>query len=307
MKPKLTVAVVLVLGPLACSSKSGSSGSGSEGGRAGAAGRAGSGGGLGGAGGRGGAAGEAGAGGAAGGGGLAGQTASGAGTSGIAGGGGNAGSGVGTRNDGGAVDARSNQPDGAGGDLAVAAALNGQRWELTCGQLAENDEVCVNAPASGCPSDGYYMLKKTVTFGGGQGSVYDVGIRVRGVVEPRTYAGGAADGKHFYLGGQPAGNEDYNVYSLEVSDPKQTYYFNGDEGKGTSHYVFTVDHVKTIPIAGGAKLTFVAFDRNCSAIRNCMNPGPGCTPYVIDGVPPAPAAWNGQFLQLDVTSVSTGR
>ena len=45
---------------------------------------------------------------------------------------------------------------------------------------------------------------------------------------------------HFQTGGTPVKN-DYNFYSLHVSDPEATYTFNRNEEK-VGHYVFAIDY-----------------------------------------------------------------
>jgi hypothetical protein len=83
---------------------------------------------------------------------------------------------------------------------------------------------------------------------------------------------------------------------------------NFDEGQGEGHYVFAIDHQKTIQIEGGATIDMVAFDSNCSAIRNCQDGtiGPNCVPIVIPDVPPD-TGFDGQFVQVDVESVAVAQ
>jgi hypothetical protein len=68
------------------------------------------------------------------------------------------------------------------------------------------------------------------------------------------------------------------------------------------------DHQETVPIEGGASIHLVASDTvpPCYQARNCMPDKPVCTPFIIDGIPPAPAAFDGQFIQIDVVSVTQG-
>ncbi len=191
------------------------------------------------------------------------------------------------------------------GPLAAAAALDGVRWELTCGATVEDGRVCEYA--NPCDAGKAVSLDKTVTFGGTAGKLYDVTLRFRGVVEPRKYLGGTADGAHFRIGGEPDPASDtnlYGVYSFEVSAPPQIFYLNDDAQTG--HYVFPIDHIKTITISGGASIHLLGVDRvpPCFAARNCDPKQPVCTPFVVDGIEPAPAAFNGQFIQLNAVSVS---
>src|SRR5262245_2305165 len=128
------------------------------------------------------------------------------------------------------------------GALGPAAAIHGQRWEVPCGKSLQAEQTCENFPpgSTSCPAGGYYDLNKTVTFGGSPGTIYNVTVRIRGVVEPKPYTGGMCDGMHFCVGGTPsAGGEPgvYNTYGINVSSPKQDYWLNHDEGKGVGHYV----------------------------------------------------------------------
>lgn len=214
----------------------------------------------------------------------------------------------------------------AAGNSGLGGELNGLRWEALCREnLPPGSAACPNVPADGmCPTDkadpsgdrqGYYSTDTTVTFPGTPGVVYNVGIRVRGVVEFRDYQNGQHDGEHFYVGGtapdivQTAeGSEEVhlNLYSLEISAPHQIYFLNHDGGlpTGTNSPVGIVDQTKTIQIEGGATVHAVAFDRNCNAYSNCESYDGPCAPILVPGVAPYPAAFSGQFLQLDVTSVT---
>jgi hypothetical protein len=191
--------------------------------------------------------------------------------------------------------------------LSYASQINNVRFEVPCGTYQEADQVCDNFPAgtTSCPAEGDYNFHRTVTFGGAAGTVYDVALHVRGVTEPRNYTGGTSDGHHFYTGGS-APSDVYNVYSFKISSPPQIYFFNYDEGKGEGHYVFLIDHQKTVQIAGGATIEMTALDSNCSAIRNCQDGtiGPNCMPFIVPGVSNPDGGYNGQFVQIDVDAVT---
>lgn len=189
------------------------------------------------------------------------------------------------------------------GDPGVAAVLQGQRWEVTCPSVGGSYE-CDNFPPgmTSCPANGYTMLDKMLTFGGTQGMSYDVSLRFRGVVEPKLHSGGTSAGGHLYIGGTPVATN-YNVYSMEISAPPQILYFNDDDGLGEGHFVFPIDQMTTVRIDAGASVRLYSGDSNCISLANCDMQG--CdTPYIVPGVPPAPAAWQGQFIQMDVVSVA---
>ncbi|WP_437277396.1 hypothetical protein WME90_40105 [Sorangium sp. So ce375] len=165
--------------------------------------------------------------------------------------------------------------------LAAADSIDGFRWEMPCDKDPGNSDECA------CSA----QVDATKTFGGSPDTVYLVTVRIRGVVEPETYKGGTSDGMHFRVGGMPDHGE-YNRYSISVSDPAEVYWLNDSPNVG--HDTFKIDHMKTIPIRGGAKVSFKGEDPNDISIANFKH-------LVVEGVAPAP--FNGQFIQLDVQSV----
>ncbi|WP_159396995.1 hypothetical protein [Sorangium cellulosum] len=178
---------------------------------------------------------------------------------------------------------------GSGGEdpRAAAASIDGFRWELPCDQdPGDHDECSTSA-----------RVDETRTFGGSPDTTYQVTVRLRGVVEPMTYQGGTSDGMHFRVGGSPT-DPSYNIYSFAVSDPPEVYYLNDNPNVG--HDTFIIDHTKTIPIRGGATVTFVGDGQNGIEIANYKH-------LVVDGIPPAPEPFIGQFIQLDVLSVEAAQ
>jgi len=108
-----------------------------------------------------------------------------------------------------------------------------------------------------------------------------------------TYKNGRMDGDLFYVGGEPD-NPNYNIYKLSISSPESHYFLNRQDKVG--HRIFTIDYTKTIEIDGGAKVTFHGNGQNGRLITNVSK-------LVVPDVPPAPAPFNGQFVQVDVVSV----
>lgn len=190
-----------------------------------------------------------------------------------------------------------------------AATLGGARLELSC---VENDlnvtQLCgsVADRLTKCPANGK-VIERVLTMSGAPGTLYNVTLRVRGVVEPRTYVGGKDAGDHVYIGGAGQLPSNYDTISLAVSAPAQTFFFNSDT-KPESYRVFTLDHQKTIIVEGGAKVTLRLVDPDCAMVRNCQSfASAACTPYVIPDVPPAPKGFDGQFVQLDVVKVAPSK
>lgn len=184
-------------------------------------------------------------------------------------------------------------------------ALSAQRLELPCAGLDPKvPELCesVAQRAMSCPTGGK-LIERTLKLGGRPGVIYDVTLRIRGVLEPKVYEGGQAVGDHFYVGGTVKPSN-YNTFGLKVSDPEQTYFLNHDSASGEVYVMFPLDHTKVIQVAGGATITLGINDPDCAMVRNCKSFMGECQPYVVEGIPPAPDGFDGQFVQLDVVSVS---
>ena len=178
-----------------------------------------------------------------------------------------------------------------------ATSLAGLRLEAACkGEKFGGNTECHWDPALKV-ADPKWKLKKEIVraFVGKPEVTYDVTIRVRGVVEPKNFTGGTVEQEHFQIGGTPDVNN-YNFYSIKVSDPAQDYTVNRHEKK-VGHFLFPIDYVVTIPIRGGATVTMGEYDDNDISIANHQN-------IVMPEIPPAPAAFDGQFFQIDVVSVT---
>lgn len=176
----------------------------------------------------------------------------------------------------------------AGDDGASAAAsLRGLRWELPCTKSVPDPTVCETLPSA----------STSATMGGTPGTTYSVTLRFRGVVEISRYDGGSADG-YWQIGGAPPADSTINVYALEVSSPAQTYYVN----QGVSNRVAVgLEYTETVSIDAGATVTLLADSRDDLELRNL---DASSEPIVVPGIPPAPAAFDGQFVQMDVVSVA---
>lgn len=172
--------------------------------------------------------------------------------------------------------------------LNVAGSLSGLRWELSC--IGHNGHAC-NCSRS--------AVVDHTTCGGAAGVTYDVRLRFRGVVETRTYTGGTADGNLYIGGPTPSRGDTHNIYSLTISNPPQTYYVNHiASGVG---YCVTLDFQRTVQIAAGATVTLTADGVDGVQLANYGADG---HPIVIPGIAPAPSAFDGEFVQVDVLSVT---
>lgn len=179
--------------------------------------------------------------------------------------------------------------DGAGPsiDASVAVALEGLRWELPCG---------TDTSATVCEAAAFPTV--TATMGGDAATTYQVALRFRGVVEQKTYEGGTAY-DYFYVGGLPP-TDGYNVYQMHVTNPEGDYYLNA--GTSGIERSWLIDYEQTIPINGGATVTLTADAQDGAEIKNVDGDG---APIVVPEIAPAPAAYNGQFVQMDVVGIST--
>jgi hypothetical protein len=175
----------------------------------------------------------------------------------------------------------------------IGASITGFRYEFPCkGAMPENPKPgadCESGLVKGDPklTDNFTQVRK---FDGVAGKRYQVTLRFRGVVEPMMYHLGKKDGDLFYIGGEP-NNETYNIYKLMISSPPAYFYLNRQDSVG--HRIFTIDYQKTIPIDGDATVTFHGDGQNGHLISNFLK-------LVVPDIAPAPKAFNGQFVQVDV-------
>lgn len=201
-------------------------------------------------------------------------------------------------------------PDGSsssGGEdpLEFAGEMHGYRWELPCADPSLRD-TCPWDPAllEGAIDDPAVTLHREtlVVFGGDPAVVYDVELRLRGLVEPKSFSGGEVWEEHFQIGGTPDVN-DYNIYAIDVADPAERYTLNRN-AMGVGHYTFVIDYTVTIPIRGGSEVRLTMIDPNAIAIANPGGSSGSTDPFVVPDVPPYPDPFYGQFIQMDVLSVT---
>lgn len=164
----------------------------------------------------------------------------------------------------------------------IKAALDNLRWNLPC-EGGGGGSVCSCAA----------KVHDQKQLNGDNSRIYKVRARFRGVVEEKTYKGGVANG-YFYTGGTPAGDL-WNVYSLTISDPPQTYYLNA--GTSSQFRSYTIDYEQDVLMRGGATITIDADPQDGKEIRN--RDGNGNSLEVAD----VEAAYNGQFIQVNIIDV----
>ena len=204
---------------------------------------------------------------------------------------------------------------GAGGaPLSVTAALDGQKFVAPCGRTESADFlVCENIPPRCSSISGPYLTRgnlmrdDTVTVDGPAGAIYDVTLRVRGVVEPKHFINGAtgapANGSNYawYVGGEPNTSGNDSTYMLWVSarGRHETGALDGQYYFLTpliveAHFTYPIDYTATFPVAAGARIRFLADDPNCSMVKNCddtsidgivQGPTTKCNPSTIADLP----------------------
>jgi hypothetical protein len=191
---------------------------------------------------------------------------------------------------------------GSSDPLSFAAALN-MFVDVPC---APNTPTPLATGATCQHPSGTQHIEKAITFGGSKGTVYKVKLRVRGIWEPTKIDGGQRpDMAHpFTIGGMlppGTGSSDavsYQQYSVQVAEPKQTYWLN--DHQYLAHDIHKEDYQATLQIAGGARVTVIMNDGNDHEIANF-------TKDFFNDVPPYDKVPSlGQSLRLDVVSVETG-
>ena len=171
---------------------------------------------------------------------------------------------------------------------APVAELAGGRVGLPCtgaGSAAVNCATADNAISS-------------ATLLGEDQTSYDVTLRIRGVVEQKTYTDVVSSDGMWAEGGTPDASS-FNVFKVEISSPPQTYHLNA--GASFIDHCFSVDFTKTVVVDHGATVALSA-DAGGDGLGT-RNIDGNDQPIVVPGIPPAPAAFDGQFLQLDVLGI----
>ena len=177
-------------------------------------------------------------------------------------------------------------------DMKAAAGLHQLFLHDVCtGEYAPQPDTCLHKQ----------LVEKPVTFGGRAGVTYDVRLRIRGIFEPTTIAGGETplvDHPYYKVGGTIRAR-DWSAWHIEVAEPKQTYWLNHYPKVG--HTIYLEDFEATIPIAGGASVVVRVVDGNDRQMDNAEEGRPDRL-QIIKGVMDKPLP--GQMLRLDVLGVT---
>jgi hypothetical protein len=188
----------------------------------------------------------------------------------------------------------------------AAGALNGYLLKLKCG-AAQDSRSCKL-------SSDQERSRLDVKLAGDADKLYEVRLRVQGLVEPRRYLGGQLvdpANKWLYAGGEPDpskknNGQAYNIYQVAVSEPKAHYFLNRDTdnnlggGYTPSHSIFKIDYPLVLKVKGGATISVITDDQARSGMIN------NADKQVVEGLPAdvIPQPWDGQFFHITVESVA---
>jgi hypothetical protein len=176
----------------------------------------------------------------------------------------------------------------AGGGAAsvgeIVGKLDGFLGRYPCGAGDFTGYDCVNTACS----SGQKRVTEEFTIGGSSQTVYEIQLRVRGLVEAKNYtsacmrrAGTTMDsstmGGDFLCSGGATQSSSYNEYSLNITSGAVTgqptfFGLNARNGTGEAHESWALNYTFSLRIHGGGTIRYTYFDSNCRMITNC---GPG--------------------------------
>lgn len=168
-------------------------------------------------------------------------------------------------------------------NTGIAAELSGLRWEIPVITTQPNYRYSCTDPVT-----------QEVQLTGEPEKIYNVTIRFRGIIETRPYTNGTSRG-YWVVGGGYSTSNTFNVYSLSVSDPMQTYYLNFGESVSNC---FVVDYTQTIPVSAGALVRLSLKTLDNKSIEAVDVNGNRLTCPGVENI------GAGQFMQMDVISIS---
>jgi hypothetical protein len=193
-----------------------------------------------------------------------------------------------------------------------AAAFDKMQWWVPCDPASDRRAAFACDWDVKVPKTDHRVVPNTEVLsrmGGDPNVLYAVKIRIRGIVEPRTYLDKsgkivAPDPKTpaFLADGTPERNG-YSVYGIRVSQPARSYWLNAYAS--VFHAVFVIDYTATINVMGGAELTFLQQEDDNHIIRNGQ--GKADQRVTIPGLCLDQQPFEGNVVQLDVLSVTAVR
>lgn len=173
---------------------------------------------------------------------------------------------------------------GAPGLGEIVGKMDGYLGMYPCGAGDFTGYDCINTSCT----NGSKRVQQDFTIGGSASTVYEIELRVRGLVEAKNYtsacmrrAGSTMDsstmGGDFLCTGGATQNSSYNEYSLTVTAGQVTgeptfYGLNSRNGTGEAHESWALNYTFKFRVHGGGTVRYTYFDSNCRMITNC---GPG--------------------------------
>lgn len=166
----------------------------------------------------------------------------------------------------------------------IVGKLDGFLGMYPCGAGDFTGYDCVN---TACAS-GQKRVTQEFTIGGSSQAVYEIQLRVRGLVEAKNYtsacmrrAGTTMDsstmGGDFLCTGGATQSSSYNEYSLNITGGAVTgqptfFGLNARNGTSEAHESWGLNYTFSLRVHGGGTIRYTYFDSNCRMITNC---GPG--------------------------------
>ncbi len=184
---------------------------------------------------------------------------------------------------------------GAQGELLVVGAH--YRLEIPCTSRDDDIQHCFEDPRA----------SKLLSVNGDPQSIYKVTLHVRGLTEPYTFSDlngqplSTPTPGPYFLDSTQAKPDDtfYGLFWLDVQKPVRSYYANVFyTTEGDFHIrLFALDYMAEVAIQGSHTMSLNYRDANDHQVANLDD-------VVVPGVPPAPGAFDGQFLDLEVVSIT---
>lgn len=125
---------------------------------------------------------------------------------------------------------------------------------------------------------------------------YEVKLRVRGVVERVRFEGGTGEGP--LVEAPRSTNPTWNAFVLQTSEPPSQYLLNGAVDQPIPTEI--IDYEMRIEVDGGSTLTLRGDSDDEEGRINESSRG---EPLVVEGIPPAPLAFDGQFVHVEILDV----
>lgn len=167
------------------------------------------------------------------------------------------------------------------------------------------DTLRVEVPCTGDSTASYFcssdsaQIHDATTLPGPTDTINTYTVRVRGVAEFKFYPE-STEGENYCTGGRP---DSYgsNSYQL-IIEGGSTYNLNcaSTLTNADNHACYPWDFNISFQAKGGTTITLLANPVDTVIDRNRSSSG---EPVVVSGVAPAPAAFDGQFFQVDILAL----